>query len=132
MAEISPHILNKSPWASTSVYKGSVNRLKDKHITSFQKWPNIQKRKFKRKTDRMPFLITYTAWNVYFGRKRTRKMKIMVNSKGGKEKRRAKITDQVNVVMKKTNKNRGTYFNCTKMVKLIDIESVLILQQIFQ
>jgi hypothetical protein len=37
VAEITPHIQNKNPWASTAVYKGSENRLKDKRITSFQK-----------------------------------------------------------------------------------------------
>jgi len=31
-----------------------------------KKWPNMHKRKFKRETDMMPFIITYKAWNNLF------------------------------------------------------------------
>ena len=91
MAEITPHIPNKNPWASTAVCKGSENRLKDKHINSFQKkWPNIEKRKFKRQTDRMSFLITYTVWSALFLEKENKKNEYIVKLEKGKEERRAK------------------------------------------
>jgi hypothetical protein len=50
---------------STTIHTGLENRLKDKHISPHQEdlqWPNTQKRKFKRDTERMPYVITYRTW----------------------------------------------------------------------
>jgi hypothetical protein len=69
MAEITPSTLDKIPGTSTTIHTGSENRLNSKHISPLQEvlqWPNRPKRKFKRKTEKMPFVIACTAWKALY------------------------------------------------------------------
>jgi len=65
VAEITLSTLGEYSCMSTTIHTGLENRLKDKHISPHQEdlqWPNTQKRKFKRDTERMPYVITYRTW----------------------------------------------------------------------
>jgi hypothetical protein len=69
MAEITPSTLDENPYTSTTIHTGSENRLNCKHISPLHKvlqWPNTPKRKFKRSTERLPFVVACTAWEALF------------------------------------------------------------------
>jgi hypothetical protein len=57
-------------------------------LLSSKKWPNIQKRKFKK--NRMPFLITYTALKALFQKKEKNKKEDIAKLEIRKEERREK------------------------------------------
>jgi len=70
------------------------SRLNDKHISPFLEalhWPNTLKRKFKRNTEKMPFVITWIAWRSSFQEKETRKNKNLLT---WKERRTEKRKDK--------------------------------------
>jgi hypothetical protein len=69
MAEITPSTLDKNTGTSTTMHTGSENRLNGKHISPLQKflqWPSTPKRKFKRNTERMLFVVACTAWKALY------------------------------------------------------------------
>jgi hypothetical protein len=57
-------------------------------------WPNMPKRKFKRNTERMSFVITCRAWKALFQGKENKKKKknLLHRKENSKEKRREKNT----------------------------------------
>jgi hypothetical protein len=60
----------------TAICTGSENRHNDKHISPIQEilqWPDTAKRKFKRNTERIPFVTTCTAWKALFQGKEEKK-----------------------------------------------------------
>jgi subtilase family serine protease len=72
MAEITLSTLDENSSTSTAIHTGSENRHNDKHISPIQgvlQWPIPLKRKFKRNTERMPFVITCRAWKALFQEK---------------------------------------------------------------
>jgi len=72
MAEITPNTLDENPGTIINIHTGSENRLNGKHISPLQgvlQWPNTPKRKFKRNTERLPFVIACTAWKALFQEK---------------------------------------------------------------
>ena len=61
------------------------------------------KRKFKRNTESMPFLITCRAWRAFCDDKRKKKKVSLLNRKKIKEKRKTdKMTQRITLVLKKS------------------------------
>lgn len=65
MPEITTNTVDEYSFISTTIHTGLEKRLKDKHISPHQEdlqWPNTQKRKFERDTERMRCVMTCRAW----------------------------------------------------------------------
>jgi hypothetical protein len=76
MGEVTPSTLDENPCTSAATGTGSEKRFSDKHISALQKvlqWPNKTNRTFKRNTERIPFVITCTAWKAIFPDKQNKK-----------------------------------------------------------
>ncbi|KAJ4430728.1 hypothetical protein ANN_19319 [Periplaneta americana] len=75
-------------------------------------WSNTPRRKFKRNTERMPFVITCKTWKVLFEEKESKKKEEAL----AKEERKKKREDK---------RRKGMCFKCTKTVRLTDLECSL-------
>jgi hypothetical protein len=125
MAEITPSTLDKNPGTSTTIHTGSENRLNGKHISSLQEGlqcPNTPKRKFKRNTERMSFVIACTAWKALYQEKENEKkekdLAKLVRKKEREEKNELKKDTADKCSIEETSDTRRTDFSCTKGVKL--------------
>ena len=61
--------MDANPGTGTALHAGTEKRLKDKHIFSHPRSFARTEKKFNRNTERMPFVITYTAWKYLFHEK---------------------------------------------------------------
>jgi hypothetical protein len=67
VAEVTSSTLDENLGKSTTTHTGPDNRLNDVHISLIQdvsQWPSTSERKFKRNTEKMPFVVTCGTWKV--------------------------------------------------------------------
>jgi len=80
MAKITPSTLDENPGTSINICTGSENRLNGKHVSPLQgvsQFPNTPKRKFKRSTERLPYVIACTTWKALFQEKENKKKNLL-------------------------------------------------------
>ena len=65
----------------------------------------------------MSFLIPYTVWSALFLEKENKKNEYIAKLERRKRRKKSKNNRPGNSIIEKTNKNMGTYFNCTKISK---------------
>jgi hypothetical protein len=76
VAEITPSTLDENLGTSAAKHTGSKNSLNDKHISPIQEalqWPNTLKRRLKKNTKRMPFVITCREWKSLYQEEKNKK-----------------------------------------------------------
>ena len=94
MAEILSSTLDENLGKSVATRTGCENRLNNEHISPIQEIlqsPSTSDRKFKRSTEKMPFVITCRTWKAWFQEKENKKKK-KNNLLNWKERRREKKT----------------------------------------
>jgi hypothetical protein len=79
-------------------------------------WPCTSERKFKRDTEKMPFIITCRTWKVWFQEKENKKKELAKLERKKERKKQVKKDTACKSIIEK----RGICFNCTKIVKLTD------------
>jgi hypothetical protein len=77
---------------------------------------------------RIPFVITYTAWNALFQGKENKKKEYLAKVERTKEREKqnkVKKDTAAKSSIEKNNYKRGMCFNCPKSVKLTDLTCLL-------
>jgi len=120
-----PSTLNENSGTSATIHTGSENRLNRKHISPIPEAlqrQNRAKRKFMRNTETISFVMTYRAWKDLFQEKKEEEVLAKLKRKKEREKKKEVKKDTAGKSsIEKTNDKRGTFFNCTKSVKLTDL-----------